>query len=161
MNMKKVLILLAAAVISSGVALAQNPDKGNKLEEKAQHRTERMAKKYGLNAEQQAKLLELNLTSARRPAKHPHQHGPQGFQPGQRPEGAPEMAPGQRPPMPPQGFQPGMPGPRFDESQMKDDLKAQQKAYDKEIKKIFTKEQFKAYKKDRKAMKKKGECNCK
>ena len=129
--MKRILTLIAAAALMSGVALAQNPDGEKKCDckkhergkhdgiEMVQNKTERMAERYGLDENQKAQLLELNME---REAKH------QARPKAQRPEGAPD----------------------------KSKMKADSDTYDKAVKEILTKDQYKAYKKDIKNIKKNG-----
>ena len=62
--MKKTILALAAMMIISATAMAQNEDRrgrnGMDRTEIVKRRTEATVKKYDLNAEQAQKLLELN-----------------------------------------------------------------------------------------------------
>jgi len=155
--MKKILTLLAAAVLMSGVAFAQNPE--GKCDhckhhqhhdgiEMAQQKTERMAQRYGLDENQKMQLLELNKQQCAKQQKgHKHHKNQQGVKPEGRPEGRPEgpgMNHGNGGPRPEMGAPKGGP----DKSDLKKEMKKERKAYKKAVKQIMTKEQFKAYKKD-------------
>lgn len=116
---------LAAALFISSTALAQEKN-DNRKQEMIKHRTERTVKEYNLNDKQAKQLLELNTKYAdmMRPM---HRHGGPGHHGmrGQRPE-------------PPKG----------DTKEMHEKMKKDMKAYDEELQKILTPEQYKNYKSD-------------
>lgn len=63
--MRRISFLMVAFLMTVGVAMAQSPDRGKKqMDDKArsEKRTEQMAKEYGLNDAQKARLLELNTS---------------------------------------------------------------------------------------------------
>ena len=123
--MKQIIMTLAAALFISSTALAQEKN-DNRKQEMIKHRTERTVKEYNLNDKQAKKLLELNTKYAdmMRPM---HRHGGPGHHGmrGQRPE-------------PPKG----------DTKEMHEKMKKDMKAYDEELQKILTPEQYKNYKSD-------------
>lgn len=139
---------IAALLLLSTAAVAQDnqeqrPER-QRLDrtEMIQRRTDAVVQKYGLNAEQAKQLLSLNT-------KFADQMGPRGPRPdgqgmrrgdrGQRPQGGDSLR--QQRPQRPQGDanQQRPQGPR---------MNAQNNAYDEELQKIMTPEQYKAYKAD-------------
>ena len=163
--MKKVLFSMAAAILMCTSASAQtdNAKVDNAPQERPQvdqtemikERTENTAKQYGLTEEQTKQLLELNTKYA---DKMPmgfgrrgggRRGGPRpGF--GGGPQGGPQGGFGGGP----QGGFGGGQMPQMSEeqrAQMQERMKQMQEnmeAYDAELEKIFTPEQFKAYKED-------------
>ncbi len=146
--MKKVMITLMAAVLMSTQAIAQEEKEGKRPEKKfdktemVKHRTDETVKRYSLNDKQAKELLELNNKYADkmgpRGGRH-HHHGPEG-----RPERPPKddaNAKGKRPEPPKDGGQRG---------ERRKQMEETMKAYDAELQKIMTPEQYKAYKADRK-----------
>lgn len=145
MKIKRMILALVAVVAVGTTAMAQPdmPRRGNIDPAKmAQHRTEQMVKKYGLNDEQAAKLLTLNtqyadkLRPGRGHGMHRHRPG------GPRPEGGgrPELTEEQK-------------------QQMEKDRKERQQAmeaYDKELQGILTADQFAKYKEDMKRRPERG-----
>ena len=129
--MKKMMMTLLAAVVVSTAAVAQNkddnksPQDNNRKQEMVKHRTDRLVKDYQLNDQQARQLLELNTKYAdkMRP-HHPRHHGPHGMK-GQRPE-------------PPKG----------DRQDRRKEMDETMKAYEAELQKIMTPEQFKKYQAD-------------
>lgn len=174
--MKKTLLFTAAALMLSAGAFAQEysgqrPQRGERPDEATmiKMRTERMAKEYGLNEAQTAKLLELNQ-------KYPNVMGPGMRGPGGSGMGRPRD--GQRPDgenvgsksddskaaakkakkskknkksdgdesdtqARPEGGKPGVP-PGMTEERMKE-MEAAREAYETELKGILTEAQFKTY----------------
>lgn len=61
--MKKIGFLIVALLLTGGMAMAQGPRNGNKMnpKERAERMTERMAKEYSLNEAQKKDLLEANM----------------------------------------------------------------------------------------------------
>ena len=149
--MKKMMIALAAALMMSASALAQEdktpgqrPERKFDKTEMAKYRTDGVVKKYNLNEKQAKELLDLNIRYAdKMGGRH---HGPMG----PRPEGRP---------MPPRDGQQAMPSPEGKRPELTEEQKAKMeadrkqyeetmKAYDAEIQKIMTPEQYKEYKAD-------------
>lgn len=63
--MKKIVLMLVAAFFMGGVVMAQHARRGDKMPDpkvRAERMTERMAKEYSLNDTQKKQLLEANLT---------------------------------------------------------------------------------------------------
>ena len=131
--MKQIIMTLAAALFISSIALAQE-NNDNRKQEMIKHRTERTVKEYNLNDKQAKQLLELNTKYAdmMRPM---HRHGGPGHH-GMR---------GQRP-KPPKG----------DTKEMHEKMEKDMKAYDEELQKILTPEQYKNYKSDMEKRRKEG-----
>ena len=131
--MKQIIMTLAAALFISSIALAQEKN-DNRKQEMIKHRTERTVKEYNLNDKQAKQLLELNTKYAdmMRPM---HRHGGPGHHGmrGQRPE-------------PPKG----------DMKEMHEKMEKDMKAYDEELQKILTPEQYKNYKSDMEKRRKEG-----
>lgn len=143
--MKKLMMTMVAAVLMSATATAQNegqdkrPEKKFDKTEMIKHRTDEMVKRYQLNDKQAKQLLDLNTKYAdkMRPHGGPHHHGPKGG-PGRPPKDGKDVK-GQRPEPPKDGK-----GPKADRQQMEETMKA----YDAELQKIMTADQFKAYQAD-------------
>ena len=153
--MKKMIMALVAALTITLAASAQDDRSDNKQprperkemrrmdpQQMAAMRTERAVERYGLNEQQAAQLLELNKQYA---GKMMPQRGPRGQRPdsvgGKRPMKSAQMGDNaQRPERNGQRPQMRGNGPR--------DFGKQMEAYDAEIKKIFTDEQYKKYKAD-------------
>ena len=147
--MKQTVMSIAALILLSTAAMAQGNQgqrpEGQRLDrtEMIQRRTDRVVQQYGLNAEQAKQLLSLNT-------KFADQMGPRGGRPGgmgmrsgnrgPRPQGNDSLR--QQRPQRPQGDanQQRPQGPR---------MNAQNNAYDEELQKIMTPEQYKAYQADR------------
>ncbi len=161
--MKKTILAIAAALMMSVNMTAQENTAENKNErqrpdmtEMVKHRTDETAKKYGLNEEQTAKLLELNT-------KYMGQMGPRrggmregrGMRPDsmrhqrQRPEG--EMKEGQRP-----NARPEMRGQHPERRGDRQGFRRNMEEYNNELKKIMTEEQYKAYQEDMEKRMKEG-----
>ena len=141
--MKQLLMTIVAAVMFSSAAMAQDQEKGKKKEEMAKHRTEKMVKDYDLNESQAAKLLELNTKYAdkMRPHHGPRgPHGPHGMK-GQRPEPPKGDMKGERPEPPTKEMKAEM-------EKKRAEMEKEQKAYDAELQKILTPDQYKLYQHD-------------
>lgn len=131
---------IVAAVMFSSAAMAQDQEKGKKKEEMAKHRTEKMVKDYDLNESQAAKLLELNTKYADKMRPHHGPHGPHGMK-GQRPEPPKGDMQGQRPEPPTKEMKAEM-------EKKRAEMEKEQKAYDAELQKILTPDQYKLYQHD-------------
>lgn len=63
--MKRIILIMVAAFLMGGMVMAQHARRGDKMPEpkvRAERMTERMAKEYSLNDTQKKQLLEANLT---------------------------------------------------------------------------------------------------
>ena len=141
--MKQLLMTIVAAVMFSSAAMAQDQEKGKKKEEMAKHRTEKMVKDYDLNESQAAKLLELNTKYADKMRSHHGPrgpHGPHGMK-GQRPEPPKGDMKGERPEPPTKEMKAEM-------EKKRAEMEKEQKAYDAELQKILTPDQYKLYQHD-------------
>ena len=141
--MKQLLMTIVAAVMFSSAAMAQDQEKGKKKEEMAKHRTEKMVKDYDLNESQAAKLLELNTKYADKMRPHHGPRGPRGphGMKGQRPEPPKGDMQGQRPEPPTKEMKAEM-------EKKRAEMEKEQKAYDAELQKILTPDQYKLYQHD-------------
>lgn len=164
--MKQMIMTLLAAVMVSTAAVAQDKDSNkpsmdnNRKQEMVKHRTDRMVKDYQLNDKQAKKLLALNTEYAdkMRPRHHgPHgHHGPQGMQ-GQRPEPPKADMKGERPEPPKADMKGERPEPpKGDREEHHKEMAETMKAYDAELQKIMTKEQYEKYKADMQQRREKG-----
>ena len=143
--MKQIVFSIAAMLLLSTAAMAQD-DRGQRPNrqgfdrtEMIQRRTDGVVKKYGLNEEQAKQLLSLNT-------KFADMMGPRGgARPGNR--GARPGGDGQR-------------AARRDTTQQarqrRPQMGGQMKAYEEELQKIMTPEQYKAYKADQEERMKQG-----
>jgi len=137
---------LMAAVLMSTSAVAQEekqdqrPEKKFDKTEMVKHRTDKTVKRYSLNDQQAKQLLELNNKYADKMAmrgpRH-HHHGPEGA-PGRPPKDRP-FTKGERP-------EPPKDGQHVERHKQRMET---MKAYDAELQKIMTPEQYQAYKADR------------
>ena len=162
--MKKMMVILMAMVFSANVMAQEvnEQEKGPKPEDKekmAQFRTDAMVKKYGLNDDQAAKLSELNKAysdklrpmrgSFRRPMKKDEADKVM-----QQMEKAPEMKEHaqekimQAPEEKDKVELKKVPARRDFKPGMKEDMRKDHEAYENELKKILTEDQFNAYKED-------------
>ena len=157
-KMKKLIITLMAAALISATATAQKEDKCKCPEKKfdktemAKHRTDDMVKEYKLSDKQAKQLLELNTKYAdkMRPPRHHGPkpgHGPKADEKGQRPEPPKANDKGQRPEPPKDGQRPERPKDGKHEAHHKQ-MQETMKAYEAELQKIMTPDQFKAYQSD-------------
>ena len=147
MTMKKTILAIAAAIMMSANVAAQDkkdqgqqPQQPDKTEMIKQH-TDQMVKDYSLNQEQGEKLLVLNTEYA---DKMPMMfRGPRGGQRGQRPQFNAQRP--QRPDSATQGQRP----PRGERPQMnREEMRKNMEAYNTELQKIMTEEQYKKYQDD-------------
>ncbi len=161
--MKKIVVILAVALVGL-TASAQETRKeqqgrrGNNPEAMVQMQTNAMAEKYGLSQDQMNAVAELNTRYAGKiPMAHFSGRRPDG-QKGNRPEMKEGEGP-QRPQRPSgenagegqmqRGSRPqGRMQPQTLSAEQQKQQKANLKAYNKELKKIMNKTQFKAYKND-------------
>ncbi len=145
--MKKMFLALAAAMMMSASAMAQEAQQQQPRQmdqgEMAKMRTEQMVKDYGLNEEQAAKLLELNTEfQSKMPMMGRGMRGgqrPQMGQGGERPQR--QMGQGGERPQRPQMGQGGE-RPRMNFEEMQKNMEAYQAG----LEKIFTEEQMAKYK---------------
>lgn len=148
--MKKIVLALIAAVTINVHVQAQDNSKVQKegkrpdKTEMVKHHTERMVKEYGLSDKQAKKLLTLNTKYAdkMKPMRHGHPKGPR---PEEGNQADTKKVDGNKPPQKPQGeTRPEGQGKRPTEAEMKQ-MKADRDAYNAELKKIMTDEQYKKY----------------
>lgn len=180
--MKRIVMTLAAAVLMGSVAVAQDSEKkgqreGRKFDktEMIKHRTDEVVKKYGLNDQQAARLLDLNTQYADKMGPGPR-GGHRGGRPGMggpghhgkdslkarhaHPEtdGTTQASPQQ----PRDGQKPGK-RPELTEEQkakfeaQRKEREAAMQAYDAELQKIMTADQFKQYQADQKKHAQRGQ----
>ena len=141
--MKKMMMAIVAMALSAQM-MAQETKRDNNqrrqfdMTEMLKQRTKETAEKLGLNDEQTAKLLELNTQYADK--LRPQMRGQRQVRPQGRGDGARDSSMRMRPER--DGQQPA----REDIEKMREDMKANQEAYDAELQKILTEEQYKAYK---------------
>lgn len=135
---------MIAAVAMSFSAMAQEQPQNDQRrefnpEEMAKNRTEEAVKKYGLNEEQAAKLLDLNkrFSDKMRPMRRDMRQG----RPGGNRDRKMEVSDSARKEM----------RQRPDMRTRMEDMRKQMDEYNKELKGILTEEQFKAYEKDEQA----------
>ena len=147
--MKKMFLALAAAMMMSASAMAQEAQQQQPRQmdmgEMAKMRTEQMVKDYGLNEEQAAKLLELNTEFQTKipmmgRGMRGGQRGGQRAENGERPQRTQMGQGGERP----QRQQMGQGGerPRMNFEEMQKNMEAYQAG----LEKIFTEEQMAKYK---------------
>lgn len=160
--MKKMLVTMMAALLVSTSAIAQEeksekrPERKFDKTEMIKHRTDETVSRYKLNDKQAKQLLELNTKYADKMmprGPHGHRH------PGHHGEG--------RPPMPPKNMKGKRPEPPKDDAKMQEhrkemekhhkEMEATRKAYDAELQKIMTADQFKTYQADHNKHEKKQE----
>ena len=137
---------MMAALLVGTSAMAQEeqnnqrpPRKFDKTE-MVKHRTDETVSRYKLNDKQAKQLLELNNKYADKMGPRGHRHG----QPGAG-----------RPPMPPKDMKGKRPEPPKDDAKMQErhkEMEATMKAYDAELQKIMTADQYKSYQADQKKM---------
>lgn len=145
--MKRMILTLMAAAVVGMTAFAQEkkecqcPDQKFDKTEMVKHRTDEAVKRYNLNDKQAKQLLELNNKYADKMGPRPPHHGHKGG-PGRPPKDNKD-AKGQRP-EPPKDGQHG----KHHEHHQK--MEETMKAYDAELQKIMTAEQFKSYQADMK-----------
>lgn len=144
--MKRIIIALAALFTIATTSMAQTDNTRRERpskEEMAKQRTEAMAQQYELNADQQAKLLELNTKYAeklppmfmrRHHGPRPERVRPEGVTPDNNVKHAPRMEM------------------NSDFEQKRKEMKEAQEAYDNELKGIMTEEQFKKYQEESQKM---------
>ena len=156
---------MIAAVLMSSAAFAQEeknceskckqPDKT----EMVKHRTDRVVKKYGLNDQQAASLLELNTKYADKFGGPRGHHGKKhSMRHGKKHEGQADATTGATTPQP----RGDKKRPELTEEQKaqfearRQEMEANRKAYETELKKILTEDQFKQYEADMKKHKRHG-----
>ena len=146
--MKQILFTIAASKLLSIAAMAQdnNPQNGQRPDPKEmiQRRTDRIVQQYGLNEEQAKQLLSLNT-------KYADMMTPR-FGRGQRPGGQGGARPGGNRQRPAQGDSIRQPRGQRPEGGQRPGMSEQMKAYNEELQKIMTPDQFKAYQADQERM---------
>ena len=121
--MKRLVLMLTVALFAAGMAMAQDaPRHGDKKmdpKERAERMTERMAKEYTLNDSQKQQLLDANIALAEKMGEMPMRRD--NLTEAQRAEKKAAM------------------------EKKRDEMKAAHEAYDAQLKKIMTPEQYAAY----------------
>ena len=152
--MKRMIVTMMTAVLVSTSVIAQEESKNEQRPprkfdktEMVKHRTDETVSRYKLSDKQAKQLLELNTKYADKmgPGLRGHRGGP--HHPGHPGAG--------RPPMPPKDANAQKPEPPKDDSKMQErhkEMEATMKAYDAELQKIMTADQFKSYQADQKKM---------
>ena len=150
--MKRIVMTMVAAVLMTSAALAQDKKDGNRPEKKfdktemVKHRTAEVVKKYSLNDKQAKELQALNEKYADKmgPGPKGHHHGHPGMRPGRpghdqeadrqamKPERRPELTAEQKEKM----------------KAAREEHEKVREAYDAELQKIMTVEQYTQYKAD-------------
>jgi hypothetical protein len=147
--MKKMIVTMMAAMLMSTTAMAQETQTEQRQHRKfdktemIKHRTDETVSRYKLDDKQAKKLLELNT-------KYADKIGPRGPHHGRHGAG--------RPSMPPKEMKGERPEPPKDNGKMQErrkEMEANMKAYDAELKKIMTEDQYKSYQADQKKMREK------
>lgn len=152
--MKRFFMMMAATVLMGTTAMAQD-NNGQRPQfdrtEMIKQRTDAMVEKYKLDADQAKKLLDLNTKNAEtmgpgmgmgmgRMGGGRRGGGGFGQRPGGAQAGAPQMGGGGRPELTEEQ--------RAQFEQMRKQREEAQKAYEAELEKILTPDQFKSYQKD-------------
>jgi hypothetical protein len=145
--MKKIIVTMMVALLVGTSALAQDSQNEQRKQRKfdktemIKHRTDETVSRYKLNDKQAKQLLELNTKYADKMGpRGPRHHGHHGAG---------------RPPMQPKDDKAQRPEPPKDDSKMQEHRKEMEetmKAYDTELKKIMTDDQYKSYQADQKKM---------
>ena len=151
--MKKTIVAMAAALLMSMGVMAQDAEKKSEPRqfnktEMIQRRTDATVKRYGLNEEQAAKLLELNTKySDKLLPMRGGMRGPQGRNGFAGRQGRPQGRDGRQAPdsLKQKG---NNNAPRMNQEEM---TKAREQ-YDTELKTILTSEQYESYQTDQKKM---------
>ncbi|MBP5339881.1 MAG: DUF4890 domain-containing protein [Prevotella sp.] len=144
--MKKMVLALIAALTMTTSMMAQDDNRQNRERrqfdrtEMLKQRTDRMVKAYGLNEEQAKQLLDLNT-------KYAEQMGPgRGFRPGGERGQRPERMERMNAPRP--DSMKNAPRPQMEMNGNFEKMREAREAFEKDLQKILTEEQFKAYKED-------------
>ncbi len=150
--MKHFAIALTAALCMSTATMATTFRQDNKqrqmptTEQRVQHRTDRMVKRYGLDKNQTAQLLKLNTEyEGKMGPRHHHGPRPDGQQP-------PREVKKDKKRMSHNGQRPERKGPR-PSAEMMEKMKADRNAYNQKLKTIMTPKQYEQYMKDESNMK--------
>ena len=150
--MKRIILILMAAFLTGGMVMAQHARRSDKMPDskvRAERMTERMVKEYSLNDTQKQQLLEANLTLADKMGDMPMHRRPDRRK-GKNRNDSCCCAHADRPHAKADKH-PKRDGKR---RQLTDEQRAARTAYDSQLQKIMTEEQYAAYSKkvqDRKA----------
>lgn len=140
--MKKIFMILVVALMASGMVMAQGARRGDKRPDaktRAERMTERMVKEYSLNDTQKQQVYEANLALTEKMGDMPmHRRsdmkGDKKCNKVEKGEKK-QMTDAERKEM------------KVDREKKREEMKAAREAYDVQMKKIMTKEQFDAYSK--------------
>ncbi|MBC8595170.1 DUF4890 domain-containing protein [Oscillospiraceae bacterium N12] len=125
--MKRIVFFMVTLFLMGGVMMAQGPRDGKKMDPKAraEKMTERMAKELSLNDTQKQQLLELNLAQTEKMCNKASMSKDQKCD--KKGKGkASEMT-------------------KEDRKKMREEMRASRDAYDAQLKKILTNEQYESY----------------
>lgn len=154
--MKKYMFTMIAALLMSSAAFAQNDKKECKCgdqkdkKEMVQHRTDKMVKKYALDEKQAAQLLELNTKYAGKMEPRGHRPHP-GGKGGKKVEKKTDAETGATAQQPQERKRPEITEEQKAKFEaMRKEAEATRKAYDAELEKILTADQFQQYQADQK-----------
>lgn len=138
--MKKILMILMLVVLTGGMAMAQNSRRSNKRldpKERAERMTERMAKEYSLTDAQKKQLYEANLAMTQKMGDMPMDRRPDvqtdSKQDKVKRADKKQMTDAERKEM------------KAKMEKKHAEMKQAREAYDVQLKKIMTKEQYEAY----------------
>ena len=154
--MKQKMMTMIAAVLICAAATAQDkqadkrPEKKFDKQEMIRHRTNEDVKRYGLNDKQAADLLELNTKYADKMGgpRHHHHHGKKG---GKGPDATPQEPKGDKQPPKDGKKRPELtPEQKAKFDAERKEREANRQAYESELKKIMTSEQFESWQADQK-----------
>lgn len=173
--MKRIFMIVMAAFLMGGMVMAQHARRGDKMPDpktRAEHMTERMAKEYSLNDTQKKQLLEANLALVEKMGDRP-MHRRSDMRKGKsscdscncnkanqgcKKEGKVARKSDRKP----QLTDEQRAQKKAEMEKMREEMKANRTAYDAQLQKIMTKDQYTAYtknlqdRKDMKDLKKKG-----
>lgn len=140
--MKKILMILVVALMASSMVMAQSSRRGGKRpdpKERAERMTERMVKEYSLNDTQKKQVYDANLALTEKMGEMPMRRRPD--MKGDKKEGKvkkgekKQMTDAERKEV------------KAEMEKKREEMKAAREAYNVELKKIMTKDQFDAYSK--------------
>ncbi|NDV60746.1 DUF4890 domain-containing protein [Bacteroides sp. 519] len=133
--MKRISFLMIALLMTIGMAMAQDVQRGQRKQidpkARAEKRTERMVTEYGLNDAQKAKLLELNVAMAEKMGDRP---GPRHHKKHDMRKEGPRKENAQKPEVN-----------KEDREKRMAEMKQQHENYQSQLKEIFTAEQYQKF----------------
>lgn len=137
--MKRIILMMVTALMAGSMVMAQQNRRGDKMPDaktRAERMTERMVKEYALNDTQKQQLLEVNLAWAQKMDERAGQEKRHGNarrdDKGQKGE-KPQLTEEQRAQM------------KAEREKRRTEMENDRKAYDEQVQKIMTKEQYALY----------------